>query len=195
MDTVKLVVISCSKARRTCLGRTDAGSKSSLDFDDQQIDPFADIPVYLAIGNHELVSPKTRADYLEQFADWLDSPTLRAQRLRDDPHDHKLRTYYHWIQGGIDFISLDNASTDQFDDAQLGWIEQTVARDETDGTVHAIVVGMHDALPDSIFDGAWHERVSTNGKKRSEGIPRFAGIPSEDQETRLCACQPLALSD
>jgi hypothetical protein len=123
------------------------------DFISQQVDPFADIPVYLAIGNHELISPKTRADYLEQFADWLDSPTIRIQRLRDDPHDHKLRTYYHWIQGGVDFISLDNASTDQFDDAQLGWIERTVAGDEVDGNVHAIVMGMHDALPDSISTG------------------------------------------
>lgn len=123
------------------------------DFISQQLDPFADVPVYLAIGNHELISPKTRADYLEQFADWLDSPAIRAQRLRDDPHDHKLRTYYHWIQGGVDFVSLDNASTDQFDDAQVGWIERTIARDETDGDVHAIVVGLHDALPDSISAG------------------------------------------
>jgi hypothetical protein len=123
------------------------------DFISQQIDPFSDIPVYLAIGNHELVSPKTRADFLEQFADWLDSPTIRAQRIRDDLHDHKLRTYYHWIQGGVDFVSLDNASTDQFDDAQVSWIERTLARDETDGNVHTIVVGMHDALPDSISTG------------------------------------------
>ena len=77
--------------------------------------------------------PKTRADYLEQFADWLDSPTIRAQRLRDDPRDHRLRTYYHWIQRGVDFVSLDNASIDQFDDAQVSWIERTLARDETDG--------------------------------------------------------------
>jgi hypothetical protein len=123
------------------------------DFISQQVDPFADIPVYLAIGNHELVPPKTRADYLEQFADWLDAPTIRAQRLRDDPHDHNLRTYYHWIQAGVDFVSLDNASTDQFDDAQVSWIERTLARDETDGNVHTIVVGMHDALPDSISTG------------------------------------------
>jgi hypothetical protein len=123
------------------------------DFISQQIDPFSDTPVYLAIGNHELVPPKTRADFLEQFADWLDAPAIHAQRLRDDPHDHKLRTYYHWIQGGVDFVSLDNASTDQFDDAQVGWIERTLARDETDGNVHTIVVGMHDALPDSISTG------------------------------------------
>ena len=79
------------------------------DFISQQIEPFGDVPVYLAIGNHELVAPTTRADYLQQFADWLDSPTLRAQRLRDDPHDHKLRTYYDWMQSGIDFIQVSSS--------------------------------------------------------------------------------------
>jgi hypothetical protein len=123
------------------------------DFIQHQIDPFGEIPVYLAIGNHELVPPKTRADYLQQFADWLDSPAVRAQRLQDDPHNHKIQTYYHWIQGGVDFISLDNASHDQFDDAQLSWIEHVLARDEKDGGVRSVVVGMHDALPDSISTG------------------------------------------
>jgi hypothetical protein len=123
------------------------------DFISQQIDPFGDIPVYLGIGNHELVPPKTRADYMQQFVDWLDSPTIRAQRLRDDPNDHMLRTYNHWIQGGVDFISLDNASKDQFDDAQVAWIEHMLARDESETTVRTVVLGMHDALPDSVSTG------------------------------------------
>jgi hypothetical protein len=123
------------------------------DFISQQVDPFGDIPVYLGIGNHELVLPKTRSDFLQEFVDWLDSPTIRAQRLRDDPNDHKLRTYNHWIQGGVDFISLDNASYDQFDDAQVAWIERVLARDETDANIRSVVVGTHDALPDSISTG------------------------------------------
>jgi Calcineurin-like phosphoesterase len=123
------------------------------DFITHQINPFGDTPVYLGIGNHELVAPKTRADYLQQFADWLDSPSVRAQRLHDDPNDHMLRTYNHWIEGGVDFISLDNASYDQFDDAQMAWIERTLARDESDANVRSVVVGMHDALPDSISTG------------------------------------------
>src|SRR5207237_7231936 len=123
------------------------------DFIQQQIDPFGDVPVYLAIGNHELVPPKTRADYFQQFVDWLASPIIHAQRLRDDPQNHKLQTYYHWIQGGVDFVSLDNASHDQFDEAQLAWIERLLARDENDSRVHSVVVGMHDALPDSISAG------------------------------------------
>jgi hypothetical protein len=123
------------------------------DFIEHQLGPFGDLPVYLAIGNHELVSPKTRADYLQQFSDWIDSPVIRGQRLRDDPHDHMIRTYYHWIQGNVDFISVDNASLDQFDDAQVAWIERVLARDEVDSDVRTIVVGMHDALPDSISTG------------------------------------------
>ena len=123
------------------------------DFIAHQLDPFGDTPVFLAIGNHELVPPKMRADYLQQFADWLDTPVIRAQRLSDDPRDHKLRTYYHWIHNGVDFISLDNASLDQFDDGQVAWIERALARDESDSSVRTVVVGMHDALPDSISTG------------------------------------------
>ena len=124
-----------------------------LDFIEHQIEPFGDTPVFLVIGNHELVAPKTRADYIQQFADWLNAPILRNQRLKDDRHDHKVRTYYHWIQGGVDFITLDNASKDQFDDEQLAWIKERLALDETNTGVRSIVVGMHDALPDSISAG------------------------------------------
>ena len=53
----------------------------------------------------------------------------------------------------MDLISLDNASYDQFDDAQVAWIERTLAHDETDANVRSVVVGMHDALPDSISTG------------------------------------------
>jgi calcineurin-like phosphoesterase family protein len=123
------------------------------DFIAHQLEPFGETPVFLAIGNHELVPPKTRADYLQQFADWLDAPPIKAQRLRDDPHDHKLRTYYHWIENGVDFLSLDNASLDQFDEAQVLWIEHVLARDESDPSVRTVVLGMHDALPDSISTG------------------------------------------
>jgi hypothetical protein len=123
------------------------------DFLAHQIQPFGDLPVHLAIGNHELVSPKTRAEYLQQFADWLETPEIRAQRLKDDPADHLLRTYYHWIQGGVDFISLDNASQDQFELAQVRWFQRTLAKAENDAQVRTVVVGMHDALPDSLSAG------------------------------------------
>ena len=75
-----------------------------------QMAPFGDLPVFLTPGNHETIPPATRDGYLIQFADWLDVPLLRQQRLKDDPQDHKLCAYYHWVKGNVDFIALDNAS-------------------------------------------------------------------------------------
>jgi hypothetical protein len=120
------------------------------DFLKNQIAPFGDLPVFLGIGNHETISPKTRAAYIAQFADWLEAPELRAQRLADKPDDHLLRTYYHWVERGVDFINLDNASDDQFDNTQVAWIEALLSRDKAEPSIHAIVVGMHKALPESI---------------------------------------------
>jgi hypothetical protein len=101
------------------------------DFLHNQITAFGALPVFLGIGNHETVWPHTREMYLIQFADWLETPVLQKQRLSDDPNAHRLTTYYHWIQNGVDFITLDNA-------------------DDSSPQTHTIVVGMHEALPDSI---------------------------------------------
>src|ERR1700722_2830844 len=97
-------------------------SSSWPDFIEQQLVPFGDLPVYLGLGNHETISPKRRSEAVLQFADWLDTPELRSQRLRDDPKDHLVRFYYHWIRGPVDFINLDNASQDEFDDSQMDWL-------------------------------------------------------------------------
>jgi|SRR5580700_7810556 hypothetical protein len=120
------------------------------DFIRSQITPFGALPVFLGIGNHETIPPKTRKQYIIQFGDWLDSPTLRAQRLSDDPLAHKLTTYYHWIQKGVDFINLDNSTPDQFDSAQIKWFEKTLRAAESNSQIHTVVVGMHEALPESI---------------------------------------------
>ncbi len=123
------------------------------DFLQSQIAPFGPMPVFLGIGNHELVAPKTRPEYLAQFADWLTAPPIAAQRLKDNPKDHRLKSYYHWMQSGVDFITLDNASNDQFDSEQVAWLERVVNRDIADPAVKAIAAGMHAALPDSLaFD-------------------------------------------
>src|ERR1022692_982450 len=120
------------------------------DFIARQLAPFGALPVMLSPGNHETIPPATREHYLLQFADWLDTPALRAQRLRDDPQDHKLRAYYHWVNRNIDFIALDNTGTDQFDAAQLKWFHSVVDRDEKSGEIQTLVVGMHAALPGSV---------------------------------------------
>jgi hypothetical protein len=120
------------------------------DFIQNQIAPFKEIPFYLGIGNHEMIPPKNRDQFIQQFADWLDTPQLRDQRLADNRADHKLKTYYHWVQGGIDFVSLDNASLDQFDQNQLTWFMSLMDRDAANAEIRTVVVGMHKALPFSI---------------------------------------------
>jgi calcineurin-like phosphoesterase family protein len=120
------------------------------DFIQNQLLPFGTLPVFLAIGNHEIIPPKTREQYLLQFADWIDTPALRKQRLNDDGEDFKLRTYYHWIEDSVDFITLDNATPDQFDSDQLTWFEKVLIADSAIPQIRSIVVGMHKPLPESI---------------------------------------------
>jgi hypothetical protein len=139
------------------------------DFLAHQIAPFGDIPVFLAIGNHETIPPATRTDYLLQFADWLNAPVLREQRLKDDPQDRKLRAYYHWVKDNVDFLTLDNASDDQFDSAQMKWIHSVIDRDEKSSQIQTIVVGMHEALPGSL--GESHSMSeSTQGAKTGREV-------------------------
>jgi hypothetical protein len=120
------------------------------DFIANQIQPFGDLPYYVTLGNHDVVFPRTRQDFVQQFADWLVTPTLLAQRLKDNPANHLIQPYYHWVQGGVAFYSLDNASADMFDRAQMGWFNAVLKKDVADPAVKSIVVGMHAALPGSL---------------------------------------------
>ncbi len=120
------------------------------DFIAHQMVPFGTLPVYLLMGNHEAIVPMTREAWLVQFADWLETPGLRAQRLKDDPRDHNLHAYYHWTRRNVDFISLDNSTTDQFDPDQMKWLHGLLERDEASAQIRTIVVGMHEALPGSV---------------------------------------------
>jgi len=120
------------------------------DFIDNQLQPFAPLPVFLAIGNHEMVPPKNREMLLRQFANWFDAPLIAQQRTADDRGDQSVKTYYHWIENGVAFYTLDNATGEQFDAAQLAWFEWALAHDSADPAITAIVAGMHEALPDSI---------------------------------------------
>jgi hypothetical protein len=151
------------------------------DFIQNQLTPFADTPIYLGIGNHELIPPKTRADYLIQFADWLDTPELQQQRLRDNPTDHRLHIYYHWRRSGIDFINLDNASPDQFDKEQLDWFERVLDADSKDPSIATVVAGMHEALPDSIASG---HSMSASPQAEASGRRAYADLLKLQQATK-----------
>jgi len=129
------------------------------DFIQNQIIPFADTPFFLGIGNHETIPPKTREDFIAQFADWLNVDAIREQRSLDHPDrsadkpesvgDHQVRTYYHWVMNGVDFINLDNATEDQFNFAQVQWFKDVIQHDSSNPEIHIVVVGMHAALPES----------------------------------------------
>lgn len=119
------------------------------DFVTNQLAPFGGTPVYLAFGNHEIIPPKTHKKALAAFKKWLNAPSIRKQRLQDDPHDHVVKAYYHWVQDGIDFITLDNSKGD-FSTGQMLWLHSLLQRDAADSGVRALVLGMHEALPESL---------------------------------------------
>ena len=123
------------------------------DFINHQLKPFGTLPVFLALGNHELIQPKTHNEAVAQFADWYDSPTIKQQRLADDPNDHLVKTYYHWIDRGIDFVTLDNSDPDQFGLDQMAWLTAELGRAAKNPEIRSVVIGMHAAFPDSTSAG------------------------------------------
>ena len=123
------------------------------DYIQNQLGPFGDMPLFVGIGNHETIPPKTREEFATTFAKWLDSPTLKKQRLADGSPDPGPKTYFHWIQNGVDFIYLDNATHDQFSAEQVSWLEALVERASSNPEVRSLVIGMHAALPDSLASG------------------------------------------
>lgn len=118
------------------------------DFIEHQIGAFGHLPFYLGIGNHEVIPPKTEDAFKREFANWLDLPVLRQQRLTDK-EPAQPEPYYHWIQGGVDFINLDNASN-SFSSNQVSWLQRRLDNARTNPQVKSVVVGMHEALPDSV---------------------------------------------
>ncbi len=134
------------------------------DFIANQITPFASLPVFLGIGNHEMLLHKDREDFIAKFGNWLDAPALRDQRLKDDPNDNRVKSYFHWVMGGVDFINLDNASGDQFDEEQLKWFRSVLARDKSNPGIQTLVVGMHAALPESISKMHSMNQANDGGK-------------------------------
>jgi len=123
------------------------------DYIQNQLSFFGDMPVYVGIGNHEVIPPKTREEFVARFDQWLNAPALQKQRLADDSADKNARSYYHWIQRPVDFIYLDNATPDQIDATQMAWFESVLQRASRNRAVRGVVVGMHEALPDSLASG------------------------------------------
>src|SRR5258708_1893549 len=105
------------------------------DFIENQMTPWGDVPFYLGIGNHEKKAPKSRAAFLEKFRSYLHRDDFREQPLRDDPAATQPSSSYPWITEGIDFITRDNATEDQFDAAQMKWLSNVIARAAKDDEI------------------------------------------------------------
>jgi hypothetical protein len=143
------------------------------DFVRSQLQAFGDLPFYLGIGNHETVPPKNHDAFVAQFSKQLDLPILRAQRLKDDPADLQPKSYFHWIERGVDFINLDNATNNEFDPEQLAWFEKTLARDGAHREIHTLVVGMHEALPESLSK---NHAMDESAGGRESGLRVYADL-------------------
>ena len=149
------------------------------DFTQHQVQPFGDMPFFLGIGNHETIAPKTRDQFLIEFQSLLSRPELSEQRKADfvlfakEKYGLAPRTYYHWIERGVDFINLDNATNDAFDLAQVTWFNTIVDADIANAKVSTLVVGMHESLPYSLSDS--HSMcASTSG--REGGVKVYAKL-------------------
>lgn len=160
---------------------TDYVNSAWPDAIDGQLSAFGSMPLFVGIGNHEMYFGRTRNDFVAQFADWLNMPTIKDQRLRDNPTDHRVKTYYHWIKGGVDFIYLDNATPDMFDAVQMRWFTGVLKRAADNKDVRSIVVGMHAALPDSL---AAHHSMNDNPQLAETGRKVYQQLVELHQSTK-----------
>ena len=167
--------------RKKEMSITDYVNSAWPDAIDNQLSAFGSMPFYVGIGNHEMYFGRTRNDFVAQFADWLNVPTLKDQRLRDNPSDHRVKTYFHWIQSGVDFIYLDNATPDQFDAAQMHWFAGVLKRAAENKDVRTVVVGTHAALPDSL---AAHHSMNDNPQLAESGRKVYQQLVDLHQTTK-----------
>ncbi len=70
----------------------------------------------MGIGNHEVIPPKNEDAFKRHFYDWLNLPALQQAIVNGSENRLQPEAYFHWIQGGVDFIYLDNASNFFSDD-------------------------------------------------------------------------------
>lgn len=133
----------------TELSKTDYQLRAWDDFLEHQVASFGSFPVFLGRGNHEDVKPMTREGYIAKFNSYLNRPEIAAQRETDGTIADPPQPWYHWVQGSVDFITLDNSSKGEFSEAQMRWLRGVLDRDLANPAIRAIVAGMHEALPHS----------------------------------------------
>jgi hypothetical protein len=132
------------------LSRAEYQQRAWSDFLEHQMAAFGSFPVFLARGNHEAVSPMTRDGYIAKFSSFLSRREILAQRKADGASSEPVQPWYHWTRDGVDFITLDNASKDEFSSVQLRWLRTVLARDlAPQSGIRTIVAAMHESLPNS----------------------------------------------
>ena len=158
------------------------------DFAARQLAPFGALPVFLGIGNHELYAGKTRDDFRRKFQRWLTQEPIHSQRQKDYPSGGtEGETYYHFVRGGVDFISLDNASG-AFEAEQMIWLGRVLAADAKNDAVRAIVAGMHEALPYSQWRSHAMDRTCAgrcSGQAVYDMLFRAAAVGPPEQRKKV----------
>jgi len=120
------------------------------DFITHQMASFGDTPVFLGRGNHESVPNMTRDGYIAKFSSYLNRPEIEAQRQKDGADAAPIGPWYHWTKNGVDFITMDNSTRDEFSDAQLHWLRAVLDHDLAPNSgITTILLGAHEALPHS----------------------------------------------
>jgi hypothetical protein len=158
------------------------------DFIENQYKAFDGIPFYLGIGNHEVIPPKNEDEFKRRFRVYLDIPSLRQQRLVDH-EPAQPETYYHWIERGVDFIYLDNANN-FFSEEQLTWFFRRLSDAQNDSHIKSLVVGMHEALPDSIANS--HSLGDgTDPRGRTTGTMVYNALRDFDKDADSAVRRPV----
>jgi hypothetical protein len=92
-------------------------------------------------------------------------------------------TYYHWVDKGVDFLNLDNATDDSFDEQQISWFDSIIEADLNDPGIKSIVVGMHEALPYSLSGS--HSMCGSNAGRASGDHVYRKLMAAQDRHKRV----------
>ncbi len=134
----------------TSLSQGDYQQRAWDDFLTHQMASFSGTPVFLGRGNHESVPKMTRDGYIAKFSLFLDRPEIAEQRKKDGADAAPLGPWFHWVKDGVDFISMDNSTHDEFTEAQMRWLRAVLDHDLAPNSgIRTILMGAHEALPHS----------------------------------------------
>lgn len=125
---------------------------------EHQVAAFRDVPLYVTLGGTDDERPSSRLQYRVALRKQLTNPAITQRRAVEA--SGKVDTgalppsYYHWREGVVDFLSVDDAGAGVIDARQLRWLDEVIARAGDDTQVRTVVVGLHAPLPYSRVPGS-----------------------------------------